>query len=95
MRVKYSFVSVAVVFCSLAACLSLFAQGSLDEPYIVPSDSSGEIASREIDGMAVEARQSGERLFVIVRLGTGERSRQLNLARLHNTRNYLSGKSFN
>ena len=86
---------LAFAFCSLAACVSAFSQSASDEPYIVPSDSSGEISSREIDSMAVEARQSGERLFVIVRLGEGETSRRLNLGRLYNTRSYLSGKSFN
>jgi hypothetical protein len=94
MRVKFTFIFVAFVFCSLAACELAFAQRASDEPYIVPSDSSGEINSREIDSMAVEAKHNGERLFVIARLGAGETSRRLNLARLYNTREYLSVKSF-
>ena len=86
---------LALAFSSLAACAPAFAQSSVGEPYVVPSDSSGEITSREIDSMAAEARQSGERLFVIVRLGAGETSRRLNLARLYDARSYLSGKGFN
>jgi hypothetical protein len=91
---KSAFISIAFVFCSLTACEAAFAQPAAGDPYIVPSDSSGEIASREIDSMAAESRQSGERLFVIVRLGAGEKSRRLNLGRLYNTRTYLSAKSF-
>ena len=94
MLVKFTSVVLAFALYSLAACGSAFAQRTSAEPYIVPSDSSGEINSREVDSMAVEARESGERLFVIGRLGTGETSRRLNLARLYNTRQYLSGKSF-
>jgi hypothetical protein len=70
------------------------AQTALNEPNVVPSDSSGEEASSEIDSIAVEAGQSGERLFVIVRLGAGETSRRLSHARLHNARAYLSIKGF-
>jgi hypothetical protein len=95
MRAKLTLIFLAVAFCLRASCLSVSAQSTFDEPYIVPSDSSGEIASREIDTMAGEARHSGERLFVIVRLGTGEASHRLDLGRLYNTRRYLSGKSFN
>ena len=91
---KLTFISIALIFCSLAACEAAFAQPDAGDPYIVPSDSSGELASREIDSIAVESRQSGERLFVIARLGAGEKSRRLNLGRLYNTRDYLSGKSF-
>lgn len=92
--VKFEFTFVAVLVVSLAAWQSAFAQTASDEPYIVESDSSGEISSREIDSMAVEAGQIGERLFVIVRLGTGETNRRLNFARLFNTRQYISQKSF-
>ena len=93
--VKLTLMFVAFLFCSASTCESVSAQSVSDEPHIVPSDSSGEINSREIDGMSGDARQSGERLFVIARLGTGERARRLNLARLANTREYLSVKSFN
>jgi hypothetical protein len=71
-----------------------FAQGVPDEPEIVPSDSSGEITSREIDRMSMEVKERRDRLFVIARLGTGETSRRLNRVRLYNTKQYLSGKSF-
>src|SRR6185295_13881517 len=72
----------------------IVAQSPADLPEVVPSDSSGEITSREIDRMSVEVRTSRERLFVIVRLGTGESSLRLNRARLYKTRQYLSIKSF-
>jgi hypothetical protein len=72
----------------------MFAQSTLDQPCIVPSDSSGEISSSEIDRMSMDVRGTRERLFVIARLGTGETSRRLNRARLHNTKQYLSIKAF-
>ena len=92
--VKFKFIFLAVLIVSLAAYQLALAQTVSDEPYVVESNSSGEISSREIDSMAVEARQSGERLFVIVRLGTGETNRRLNSARLFNSRQYISQKSF-
>lgn len=88
------FKHLVLAFCILVPVALVFAQGAADEPEIVPSDSSGEITSREIDRMAMEVRTNRERLFVIVRLGTGESSRRLNRARLYNTRQYLSVKSF-
>jgi len=91
---RSAFILLVVAFRTLAPCELTFAQRAWDQPYIVPSGSSGEISSREIDRMAVEVKHSRERLFVIVRLGTGEKSRRVNRARLHNTQQYLSGKSF-
>jgi hypothetical protein len=78
----------------MAAGVLTLAQGTSDEPEIVPSDSSGEITSREIDRMSMEVRRKRERLFVIARLGTGETSRRLNRGRLYNTKQNLSIKSF-
>src|SRR5688500_8596293 len=69
--VKSTFVIlVFLATCLLAADFSS-AQTVAAEPYIVESYSSGEISSSEIDSILREARQDGERLFVIVRLGTG------------------------
>ncbi len=73
---------------------SAFGQTVADEPYKIPSNSSGEENSALTDGIAIEARQSGERLFVIVRLGKGETSRRLNQVRLMNTKSYMLRKSF-
>jgi hypothetical protein len=85
---------LVLAFCILASGALAFAQGASDEPEIVPSDSSGEITSREIDQMSMEVKGRRERLFIIARLGTGETSRRLNRGRLYNTRQYLSLKAF-
>ena len=90
----FPFKLLVLAFCILASGVLVFAQSASDDPEIVPSDSSGEITSREIDRMAMEVRTKRERLFVIVRLGTGESSRRLNRARLYNARQYVSVKSF-
>ena len=81
-------------FCIWASGAMAFAQGAPEEPEIVPSDSSGEITSREIDRLSMEVRGNRERLFVIARLGTGETSQRLNQGRLYNTKQYLSIKAF-
>ena len=94
MHVKLTFIILALVLCAASAHEPAFAQVAPAEPYVVESDSSGEVSSREIDVMAVEAKESGERLFVVVRLGAGETSRRLNRARLYNTRQYVSAKGF-
>jgi hypothetical protein len=92
--VKITFIILIFLAPSLLAAGSALAQTVGDEPSIVESDSSGEIASSEIASMLREARQDGERLFVIVRLGTGEMNRRLNFVRLFNTRQYILEKGF-
>ena len=94
MPVKLTLITLSLALCAAAAHESAFAQDAPAEPYVVESDSSGEISSREIDIMIAEASASGERLFVVVRLGAGETSRRLNRARLYNTRQHLSVKGF-
>lgn len=91
---KITFIILALALCATAAFESASAQEAAAGPYVVESGSSGEVSSREIDGMASEARESGERLFVVVRPGAGETSRRLSRARLHNTRRHLSSKGF-
>lgn len=92
---KFTFIILVFLASSLVVADFAFAQTVVDEPFIVESNSSGESSSSIIDQMAVEAKQSGERLFVIVRLGTGETNRRLSFVRLYNTRQYVSDKSFN
>jgi hypothetical protein len=72
--------------------VSVFGQTSSGESPILPSNSSGEENSALTDAIALEARQSGERLFVIVRLGKGETSRVLNNVRLFNTKSFMLSK---
>ena len=91
---KSTFIILIFFASVLLTAGSAFAQTVADAPYIVESNSSGEISSKEIDSMAQEARQSSDRLFVIVRLGAGETNRRLNFVRLFNTRQYISEKSF-
>ena len=91
---KFTFIILIFLAPSLFAVDSALAQTVADEPYIVESDSSGEIASSEIASMLREAHQDGERLFVIVRLGTGETNRRLSFVRLFNTRQYILENGF-
>ena len=72
--------------------VSVFGQISSDEPYQIPSNSSGEENSALTDAVAIEAKQSGERLFIIVRLGKGEVSRRINQVRLLNTKSFMLRK---
>ncbi len=91
--VKFTFIILALLLSSFAG--STFGQSvAADEPYKIPSNSSGEENSALTDAIAIEAQQSGERLFVIVRLGKGETSRLLNKARLTNIQNFMLGKGF-
>ncbi len=92
--VKFTFIILALFLSSFAA--SVFGQTVVaDEPYTIPSNSSGEENSALTDGIAIEAQQSGERLFVITRLGKGETSSRLNQVRLINTKSYMLRKNFN
>jgi hypothetical protein len=90
--VKFTFIILALFLSSFVT--SAFGQTVADEPYKLPSNSSGEENSALTDGIAIEARQNGERLFVIVRLGKGETSRQLNQARLFNVKSFMLRKGF-
>jgi hypothetical protein len=90
--VKTTFIILALFLSSFVP--SAFGQVVADEPYKIPSNSSGEENSALTDGIAIEARESGERLFVIVRLGKGESSRLLNQSRLMNTKSYMLRKGF-
>ena len=58
-----------------------------DQP--IPSNSSRAVHSALSDAMRVSARQSGERLFVIVRLGDGEISRRVVTARIRAAKGYF------
>lgn len=90
---KLTFIILAFLVCSLASSNSALAQNAWEgEPYIIESNSSGEISSAVTDAMRSEMK--GERLFVIVRLGTGETNRLLNQARLQNTKAFMLGKGF-
>ncbi len=73
---------------------STFGQTVTEEPYKIPSDSSGELNSALTDAIAVEAQNSGERLFVIVHLGKGETSSRVNRVRLLNVKIFMNQKGF-
>lgn len=88
---KFTLLFFGVAFILLTTSEFALAQQTLDEPRIVPSKSSGEVTAAMLDALAVQASGSGERLFVIVRLGSSEKSRGLNFVRLYNTRQYISG----
>jgi hypothetical protein len=79
---------ILIFFCiSLTQASGAFGQELADEP--IPSDSSGEIHSSLSDMMRTKARESGERLFVIVRLGDGETSRRVATARIKAAKGYF------
>jgi hypothetical protein len=63
------------------AITNVFAQKTPDEPYIVESNSSGEIASQFIDNLRSELKQSDERPFIISRAGKNEINNAVNLLR--------------
>lgn len=91
--VKFIFIIFAFLVCSFAASDSALAQNAwAGEPYIIESNSSGEISSAVTDAMRSEMQ--GERLFVIVRLGTGETSSVLNGVRLRNIKAFMLDKGF-
>jgi hypothetical protein len=77
----------------MAQANATLGQELIDEPIL--SNSSGEIHSSLSDEMRTVARQSGERLFVIVRLGDGETSQRIVTARIKAAKNYfLQGDYF-
>ena len=67
-----------------------FGQVANSEPYLLPSSDSGEVASSLLDKMIIEAKQSGERIFVIARLGSDEQHIRLNFLRYSAAREYFS-----
>lgn len=90
--VKFTFIALAL-FLGLFAT-SAFGQIVTDELYKIPSNSSGEENSALADSIAVLAKNSGERLFVIVRLGKGETSSRVNRVRLLNVKNFMMQRGF-
>jgi hypothetical protein len=90
------FMNRTLMFAAIASVLLsmqlTFGQPTVENPVIVPSRSSGETTSAEIDRMAVENQRTPARLFVIIRLGNGETSRRIARNRLIETRQYLSQK---
>jgi len=87
--VKTTFIIFAFVFYLFATSSSAFGQICVEFPCVVDSSDSGEVASAAIDNFLVEAARSGERLFVIARLGTGETDSGRNLDRLCEARDYI------
>lgn len=86
---KFAFVLLIFIFILLANSITLIAQSSSDKPFIAQSDASGEETVRDLEIIAVDAKNTGERLFVIARLGKAEKSNQINLARLAYARAFL------
>lgn len=83
------FIIFAFVFYLLATSSLAFGQICPEFPCVVDSSGSGEVASAALDNFSVEATRSGERLFVIARLGTGETDAGRNLERLCEARDYI------
>ena len=87
--VKITFIILALACCFFANSDITFGQICPKFPCVVDSSGSGEVASAAIDNFLYEAAKSGERIFVIARLGSGETDAGLNLDRLCEARNYL------
>lgn len=86
---KLAFICFAFFILSLANNYTSFAQNGIDEPFIAQSDAGGEETVRDIEVIARDAKNTGERLFVIARLGKSEKSNRISLARLAYTRAFL------
>jgi hypothetical protein len=66
------------------------AQSKAIEPIVVEGNASAcESNAASFDNLAAFLRSTEERLFVVARLGIGERFRDLNRRRLHNVRTYF------
>lgn len=79
------------IACLLFLVGPVSAQDKPLEPYVVEGNASAcEVNAATFDNLANILRSSDERLFVIARLGTGERSRDFNRRRLHNVRTYFT-----
>lgn len=89
MIIKFIFIFLAFSFVSLVNSITLIAQNISDKPFIAQSESSGEETIRELEEIAYDAKNTGERLFVIARLGKSEKSSQVSIARLAYTRTLL------
>jgi len=87
--------SAIAVFCLSYAVLSYsaLAQNPPSETQIVRADANAcELNNLYIDYFAQDARSSGERVFVIARLGRGETSRTINRDHLGYARFMLTNK---
>lgn len=91
---KLVFILVLVVAYTIFGSENAKAQTASQEPAIgtVVGDANAcEINAAYLDVLINTARESNERVFVIIRLGRGETSRYLIHRRLHNARTYLVG----
>jgi hypothetical protein len=82
--------ALPLIFVVFAVGLPVNAQTKAAEPYIVSADPSAcEVNAAAFDNLVNILRSTGERLFVVARLGRGESSRELNRRRLYNVRTYF------
>jgi hypothetical protein len=86
---KFAFIFLTFTFILLTNSASLIAQNSSKEPFIAQSESSGEETIKELEEIAGDAKNTGERLFVIARLSKAEKSNRISLVRLAYTRTFL------
>jgi len=86
---RFTFLILSLLLFFTVSSTTSFGQNIQNEPFIAPSDSSGEETIREIEQIARKAQESGERLFVISRPGKGEKSRRISLTRLSYTKAFL------
>jgi hypothetical protein len=87
--VKILSITLAFTFCLFATSSSAYGQICRAFPCVVDSSGTGEVASAAIDNFLVHAVESGDRIFVIARLGKQERDSGRNLNRLCDARNYV------
>jgi hypothetical protein len=85
---KFGFLFLAFSLFFLVNNQLMFAQNKLDEPFIAPSDASGEDASSVIDAIRNLSAIKGGRLFVVARRGDGE-SDSISLVRLAEAKTHL------
>ena len=85
---KFGFLFLAFSLLLAANTQTLFAQNKSDEPFIAPSDDSGENASSVIDSLRILSARGGERLFVVARRGDRE-TNNISLKRLAQAKTFL------
>ena len=77
----------------IVAFVGIFIVGTAAQD-VIPSNSSGEFSSHQIDVLATQAREMKERVYVISRRGTRDTRKQIEFKRLALSRVGRAGQSF-
>jgi hypothetical protein len=86
--IKLTLIILILTFCILADVETALGQSEENRPRIIEKESGDYILS-QMDILLNEAYQRKERVYVVSRLGTGEKNIRLNLARLAKAKEYF------